>query len=135
MRQLLVVRVGSTSILLVDDDAPFRGAISRALRNAGYEVAEAIDGAQALSSLKARTPDILVSDIIMPNGDGIELISAVKRTFPTVRILAISGRGRLGSLDLLHMATMLGVDATLAKPFSPEQFLDVVRGLSDPSAI
>lgn len=125
--------MGSTSILVVDDDAAFRTAVSRMLCGAGYRVLEAPDGARALALLKSETPDILVTDIIMPDGDGIELINAVKTRHPTVRILAISGRGHLGSVDLLKMAAMVGADATLRKPLGPEELLARIADLVAPA--
>jgi CheY-like chemotaxis protein len=112
------------SILLVDDDELFRAAICPALRAAHHVVDEAVDGAQALRILKAKTPDILITDIFMPNRDGIELIAAVRQANPTVRIMAISARQNLGMVDLLNLAERLGAHATLAKPFSTEQLLE-----------
>jgi CheY-like chemotaxis protein len=117
------------AILLVDDDEPFRTAVCRCLRGAGHAVEEAADGKQALKFLAAETPDIVITDILMPNTDGIELTSAVKRGYPGVRVLVISGRRQLGSVDLLHLASMLGADATLSKPFAPEQLLEMVAAL------
>jgi DNA-binding response OmpR family regulator len=117
------------AILLVDDDELFRTAVCRSLRAAGYAVEEASDGKEALKFIAAEAPDILITDILMPNTDGIELIGAVKRAYPGVRILALSGRGRLGSVDLLNLASMVGADATLSKPFAPEQLLAKVAAL------
>ena len=112
--------MASVSLLVVDDDATFREAVCRAARALGYAVEQAAGGAEALRFLAAEPPDVLITDMIMPSGDGVELISAVKQSYPTVRILAVSGRGALGPLDLLNLARQLGVDATLAKPFSTE---------------
>ena len=121
--------MGSTSILVVDDDADFRAVVGRVLSGAGYGVAEARDGINALAVLGAEPADILVTDIIMPDGDGIELIGAVKGRYPAMRILAISGRGAMGALDVLKMAAMLGADATLQKPLSPEELLAKIADL------
>ena len=101
----------------------------RSLRAAGHAVEEAEDGKEALKFIAAEAPDILITDILMPNTDGIELTSAVKRAHPGVRILVISGRRQLGSVDLLKLASMLGADATLSKPFAPEQLLELVAAL------
>ena len=129
VRQLMRACMVPTSILVVDDDAAFRGAVRRVLSGAGYSVAEAQDGARAQEVLKSERPEILVTDIIMPDGDGIELINAVKWRYPTMRILAISGRGKMGSLDLLKMAAMVGADATLSKPLGPEDLLSRIADL------
>ena len=125
------------AILLVDDDDAFRTAVSRSLRAAGHAVEAAADGGQALRIIAAEAPDILITDILMPNTDGIELTTAVKRSYPGMRILAISGRGQLGKVDLLNVASLLGADATLTKPFAPEALLEKVAALartqSDPA--
>ena len=123
-----------SAILLVDDDGAFRTAVCRALRAAGHAVEEAANGREALKFIAAETPDILITDILMPNTDGIELTSAVRQAHPAVRILAISGRSQLGTVDLLALASMLGADATLAKPFAPEQLLEKVAALGDAKA-
>lgn len=117
------------SILMVDDDAAFRAAVKRALSRAGHAVEEAADGRQALKALKAARPDVVVTDIIMPDSDGIELIAALKKAHPDIRVLAISGRGNMGPLDLLKMASVVGADATLAKPLTGDELLEAVEKL------
>lgn len=117
------------SILVVDDDAAFRAAVSRALTGAGHRVDEAADGRQALKVVRAAQPDVVVTDIIMPDSDGIELIAALKKAHAGVRVLAISGRGNMGPLDLLKMASVVGADATLAKPLSGDELLEAVEQL------
>ena len=118
------------SVLVVDDDQPFREAICRVLRGAGYAAEAAADGAMAIKMVRARAPDVLITDIIMPDGDGIGLINATRQDYPQVRILAISGRLYLGALDLLNLATTLGADAALAKPLRTEELLDRVAELT-----
>ncbi|MDB5451799.1 MAG: hypothetical protein JWO33_377, partial [Caulobacteraceae bacterium] len=73
--------------------------------------------------------ELLITDIVMPNGDGIELISAVKREGLASRIIAISGRGSLGSVELLEMSSLLGADAAMAKPVSAARLLEQVADL------
>jgi CheY-like chemotaxis protein len=118
------------SILVVEDDTSLREALCRALRGAGHTVEVAGDGARALRSLRGEQPELLVTDLMMPDGDGIELITAVKKDYPAVRILAISGRGFLGAVNLLNLAAMLGADATLPKPLVPEDLLETVAALT-----
>ena len=119
---------------MVDDDPPLREALRRTLRRGGYHVEAAFDGHDALQRIRLAPPDVLVTDIIMPNHDGIELITAVRREFPQVKILAMSGRGSMGALDLLNLADMLGSHATLQKPLEPDQLLAAVAELLRPDA-
>jgi len=119
--------VTAASILVVDDDEAFRHAVCRTLRAAGHAVEET-DGGHALRVLDGEAPDLLITDLIMPDHDGIELILAVKRTWPAVKILAMSGR-RVGGVSLLNMAGRLGADGTLDKPFSNDELLATVAAL------
>ena len=121
----------SVEILVVDDDAALRTAISRALRGVGHVVREAANGAEALRSVRTAPPDLIITDIMMPDSDGIELIGAVRNIHPAVRIIAISGRAAFGDLDLLNLASMIGADATLTKPMSPDELLETVAKLTD----
>jgi len=126
--------MGYASILVVDDDAVFRGAICRELRASGCVVQEAGDGVKALRSLNAEPPDLMIIELTIPDGAGVELIHAVKRDCPSARVLATSWRSHLRSLDLLDMALLLGADATLAKPFAVGVLLEKVAHLMMPES-
>ena len=117
-------------ILLVDDDEVFRSVTARMLRGAGHTVKEACDGIQALQALKPAPPNIVVTDVLMPKCDGIELISHLKRSYPDVRILALSAKESLGSLGLLNLARIVGADVTLAKSTVSERLLSEVGVLA-----
>lgn len=106
------------SILLVDDDPDFRLALSKQLRRAGYQVVEAEDGRKAARILEADAGiTVLISDLVMPEKDGIELIMQTRRTRPGVKIIAISGLERDHAASILNAAESLGACRTLAKPF------------------
>ena len=104
-------------VVLVDDDIEFLSVIARALRGAGHTVEVARQGLEALRLVQCEPPDIVVTDILMPECDGIELILALRRDYPKLPILAVSGRPLFGAVDLLEMAAHIGADATLVKPF------------------
>jgi len=87
------------------------------LSGAGYEVDAFFCGRRALNRVLAHPPDVLITEIPMPDSDGIELIAAVTRAQPTVRIIAVAAHRLLGGLDLLNLASKLGADATRDKPF------------------
>ena len=114
------------SILVVDDEEPVRFALRRVLENAGHAVDEAEDGSRALKALQNKTYDLLVSDILMPNRDGIEMIIEVKRAHPALPVIAISGGGQVGAQTYLEMAVALRVEAALPKPIRPTELLAAV---------
>jgi len=116
-------------ILVIDDDDLLRCLIGEPLRDAGHQVSVATNGVDGMRLLSKERPDIVITDILMPDQDGLGLIMAVRREWPTAKIIAISGGGAFGSLDLLVTASRLGADATLAKPIMPEELLDSVNRL------
>jgi CheY-like chemotaxis protein len=107
-------------ILVADDEAGVRSLLRTALEEGGYEVIEAADGKQALTQALAGGVDLVITDIIMPEQDGIETIQALHKEMPGIGIIAISGRFEA---PYLKMAEMLGADAVLAKPVSTELLL------------
>ena len=128
---LLPRNQGPPDILVAESDEALRTEMCRALLEAGYRVRHAITPRQALQCLAARPADVLITAIMMSDGDGYELITAAKREDAARRILAISGRGVLGDFDLLRIADLMGADATLAKPFAINQLLARVAELVD----
>jgi len=113
-------------ILVIDDDAMVRQAPIRVLENSGYEVQCAPDGRQGLRAFRIRRPDLVISDIIMPEMEGIETIMELRILSRDCPIIAISGGGRLGKADFLAVAKKLGATATLNKPFETEDLLRTV---------
>jgi CheY-like chemotaxis protein len=128
------VLLSAVSILVVDDDATFLEVVCRGLRQAGYEVAGVTDGVKALLAIAAHAPDILITDIVMPEIEGIGLITAVRRDHPKMRIVAMSGQPFMHTLDVLNLAARLGADATLTKPFSMEELTSKLVQLRGPPA-
>lgn len=115
-----------TSILLVDDDDPFRTMLNEVLTDAGYQVQEASDGQQAIRLYESHPRDLVITDLVMPEKEGLEMIGELKQLNPEVKIIAISGGGRSGSGDYLKMATALGAQRVLIKPFSHREILEAV---------
>lgn len=111
----------SLSILVVDDVLAFAELLAQGLRGLGHTTTCAGDGREAAALLIQQRFDVVVTDIIMPVGDGFELIDAVKRVQPDARIIAMSGGGKLYSAGaVLDAAQQNGVDAILQKPFGPQ---------------
>jgi two-component system, chemotaxis family, chemotaxis protein CheY len=117
------------TVLVVDDEPGLRTVMRRVLEGKGYRVVEAADGNQALALFRRESPALVISDIIMPNRDGIEVIVAMKAENPAVKVLAISGGGRVHAMGLLALAPRAGADATLDKPFRQSELLKLVAGL------
>lgn len=118
-----------TRILVVDDDAMVRTALRAVLEDAGYEVFEAVNGRHGLEVFDHSAPDVVVTDLLMPEMGGIETIIELRRRRCGAKIVAISGEGGVRHPDLLGFARRLGADQILAKPFAPERFLVVIRSL------
>ncbi|MFQ5774226.1 MAG: response regulator [Kiloniellaceae bacterium] len=114
-------------ILLIDDETEFRQTIRLMLEQAGHEVLEAGNGTDGVEMHKSMDPDLIITDIIMPQKEGIETILALRRHDAKARIIAISGGGRLKMADFLTVARKFGASHTLAKPFRREQLLEAVR--------
>lgn len=116
------------SVLIVDDDPILRAVAGEMLRLAGYDCAEAEDGAVALHYLKRARAELAIVDMLMPNKEGLETIGEIRARWPYMRIIAISGGSRGMAADhLLRMAELLGADAAMLKPLRAPDFLKLVE--------
>ncbi len=118
-----------TRILLIDDDAQARDMLRQMLERAGYDVVEAHNGRVGLQHYQASAIDLIITDILMPEQDGLETIQELRRLAPEAKIIAISGGGQTGLLDLLPVAEKLGAQCTLRKPLRRQELLEAVRQL------
>ena len=114
-------------ILVSDDDERVRQATLDILQHEGYEVAVARDGNELMSAYRQQAADLVLCDLFMPDKDGLELIGDLLKDFPEARIIAMSGGGYKGMLNVLHMARHLGAKDILAKPFGRAKLLEMVR--------
>lgn len=114
-------------ILVADDESLVRDTLRVVLMKQGHAPVLVEDGRKALAELRARPFDLLITDLLMPDFDGLELITEVRRTHPAVPIVAISGGGRIAGSDYLRMAKKLGAIAVLSKPFTPDDVDAVIR--------
>jgi len=118
-----------TSVLIVDDNADMRSFVKIVLERAGFEAQVAADGERALDLQRAHPVDVLITDIFMPERDGIELIHQFKSAFPQVKIIAMSGGGRISQMDYLPLAADIGADLVLRKPFDADALLGILEDL------
>ncbi len=116
----------ATTVLLVEDDETVRDAVSVMLERAGYAVTTAENGLIAAGLLEDWEPQLVITDIFMPDGDGIETLNLVRRRWPGTPVIAISGGSPMLRIDYLQMAGDFGAAATIAKPFVTESFLATV---------
>ena len=118
------------SVLIADDDPSLRSALKLALEANGYDVRVAANGGEALALQSKAPADVLITDIFMPESDGFEAIAAFRHEFPQTKIIAISGGGKRAKQDYLESAHLMGVEATLYKPFDIDALLKTLRALN-----
>jgi DNA-binding response OmpR family regulator len=114
-------------ILLVDDDESFRKMLRKTLIRMGYDVLEARNGDEALKAYELELVDLMLTDLVMPESEGLETISAFKRKHSGAKIIAMSGGGRVSAKDYLNVAKMLGANRVLSKPFSNEEMEAAIK--------
>src|SRR2546425_2286112 len=114
-------------ILVIDDEDVVRHMLCTVLELHGHEVIEASHGKEALKLQQASPPDLVMTDILMPEKDGIEVIMALRREAPGLKVIAMSGGGRFKQVEALDTAKMLGAVATLRKPFDLDVMLETVK--------
>ena len=115
------------SILLVDDDEQFCAMLSEALTGEGFQVREASDGRQGIKLYEEQPAHIVISDLIMPEKEGLEMIVEMKRLHAGVKVIAISGGGRGSSQNYLKMAKAFGAQIVLPKPFSHREIVEAIN--------
>ena len=115
--------------MVVDDDPALLAVLARAFRGAGYRVSTAENGRRALESVSLDPPDLVVTDIVMPEMEGIGVIMAIRQLADPPKIIAMSGTGAAGRRNYLKWAQHLGADAVLAKPFRLEEMLGLASQL------
>jgi len=113
-------------ILVVDDEEIIRFTLRQMLEKAGHEVVEAVNGQEALNSCEERLVDLVITDIIMPEKEGIETIVELRQRQPDLKIIAVSGGGRTKTMDYLEIAERLGADGALAKPLQRQVVMEAV---------
>ena len=114
-------------ILVVDDEELARFTIREILESAGHEVTEATNGSEAIACQNADPCDLMITDMIMPEKTGVETIVELRRNYPDLKIIAISGGGRAKNLDFLKVAEELGAVKILPKPFSEGELIERVN--------
>lgn len=115
------------NILVIDDDPTIQTVYKRFLEKHGYAVAVASNGKEGLSRLAESNPDLVITDIMMPEADGLEVIMAIRRLERQVPVIAISGGMRSAPMDFLPMASKFGASKVLYKPVDLDDLLSDVK--------
>jgi CheY-like chemotaxis protein len=117
------------TILIVDDEAQLRRVVRLMLAMSGYEVIEAATGKEALKSIKEKEIDLVITDIFMPDMDGLELIKEIKKISSELKVLVVSGNGQNDSDLYLDLASRFGADRTMRKPFQNKDLVETTAAL------
>lgn len=121
-------------ILIIDDDDYVRRPLRKMLEVAGHDVVEAREGDEGLKLQRDQPCDLVITDLFMPGKEGLQTIRELRREFPGVKIIAMSGGGLDHDVDFLPYAQMVGALRTLAKPFERTDLLNAVAELLGPDA-
>ena len=113
-------------IYVFDDEPSILLMIKKMLEKAGHEVDIALNGKEGVELFRKNIPDLLITDIIMPEKEGLETIFELRRKYPELKIIAISGGGRIGPDGYLPGAKLLGADMTFQKPLDQKEFLQAI---------
>ena len=114
-------------IIIIDDDVQIRVLLKEILQQEGYEVVDAPDGLEGVRLYRENPADLVITDIIMPEKEGLEIIRELRTDFPEVKIMAISGGGRIGPEPYLQIAERLGAKSILTKPIERDELIGAVR--------
>ena len=118
-------------VLIVEDDKELREMLKMSLLRSGFTVLEAKNGKDAITHFKPALTDLVVTDLIMPEEDGLKVVIKLRELKPSIKIIAISGGGKVGPGSYLNLAKALGADAIYSKPFSVNELTAKIEQLLD----
>lgn len=118
-----------SKILVIDDEPSILLMIRKMLEKDGHSVELALNGRDGMELFERTKPDLVITDIIMPEKEGLETIFELRRKYPDLKIIAISGGGRISPDGYLPGAKLLGADMVFAKPLIPKEFIEAVAKL------
>ncbi len=120
-----------SGILIVEDDSDLRTMLKVSLNRRRFTVLEAENGKEAIAHFKPSVTDVIITDLIMPEEDGLKVIMRMRELKPSIKIIAISGGGKAGPGSYLNLAKALGADAVYSKPFSVNDMITKIEELLD----
>lgn len=122
-------------ILVIDDSRVIVDYIKGNLEDAGYKVCTADNGKSGIEMIDRYDPDLVITDIIMPEKDGVEVIMHIRQLYPDIRTIVITSGGAIPAKDHLSMASMLGADFVMQKPIDPLKLLSTISGFENSSSV
>jgi CheY-like chemotaxis protein len=117
-------------VLIVDDNLELLESLALVLKSAGHDVETASGAALAFAKQREQAADVLITDIFMPDTDGLEAVAAFRTAWPNLKIIAMSGGGRMAKGNYLDTAKVAGAQAVLRKPFDPATLLRILQSFS-----
>lgn len=117
------------NILIIDDEPDILVMLKKMMERAGFNVRLAVNGEEGLRSFYEYTPDLVITDIIMPEKEGLEIIREMKKQQPALKIIAISGGGRISAESYLETASHFGASRIFQKPFSQSEIVSAAKAL------
>jgi CheY-like chemotaxis protein len=121
--------ISKIKVLVIDDDELVRMAVTRMLQKQGYEVLEAKNGVVGIEMFKSHQPDIILTDMLMPDKEGLETISEILQLRPNTKIIAMSGGGQSQNMSFLQLARKIGASRTISKPVKPDELFSAIKSL------
>lgn len=115
----------------MEDNEDLRSMLKQMLEKRNHKIIEASNGREAINKFKSVLTDLVITDILMPEQDGIQLIMELKKKKPELLIIAISGGGKIGPANYLDIARVLGADAVFTKPFNVNHLIEEVENMTD----
>ena len=116
-------------ILIINNDPQILDVLGQTLKREGYEVIEALDGEEGLKLYRETPADLVITNMIIAETEGIDIVMELQQEFPDVKIIAIFGGGKIDPEEYLYVARTLGIQKTFAKPFSLEELLKAINEL------
>ncbi len=116
-------------ILIIDDEEAIRQMVKRLVEKAGYTAELASNGEEGIMMIEEASFDLVITDIIMPRKEGIEIITAIRKDYPEIRVIAMSGGGRFTPEGYLRSAKILGADRVFTKPFNHREMMEAIDEL------
>jgi len=122
-----MVKDHQPAVLIIEDDPSLRDSLQRTLRGKRYHVLEAGEGGEGMMLLRTHAVDVVLVDMFMPGKEGVETVRELRRSYPNLKIIAMSGGGTKGEVDVLLVAKAMGCHHTLVKPFSGDDLIKAIE--------